>query len=239
MKKPILRLQFRPSPTAEHEVECIKKAMELSDAEIEVRNVTSTESTLPKLEELKNYSAFIFGASSDYNVTDWTSGVKEKCMATKYIYDYALEHSVPTLGICFGHQLIAIFANGKVERDATQSEGGVVEVQLNEVGIKSKIFEDFEESFFVSSGHKDSVTKLPHSAVKLASSKATDNSVFKIQENIFCIQQHPELDVDGLVWRLSLFPEYTRGRSMEEIKNEFQPMPYAAKFLKNFKKLIS
>ena len=237
MTKPLLLLQFRPSPTAEHEVECIKKAMFLLDSEIDIKNVILPETILPTEKELANYSAFIFGASSDYNATNWSNDIKEKCMSTKYIYEYALKNNTPTLGICFGHQLISLFGGGKVETDAKQSEAGVVEVQLNEAGKKSPIFDGFPRSFSIATGHKDSVTLLPLNATLLGSSRSTKNSVYKINENIFCIQQHPELDVDGLVWRLSLFPEYRRGRSIEEIKKEFVPMPFTTKFLQNFKKL--
>lgn len=239
MKKPILLLQFRPSPTAEHEVVCIKRAMGLSDVDIDVRNMVLPGTKLPSTQRLKNYSGFIFGASSDYNVTDWAQDIKNASWSTKYIFDYALKRDIPTLGICFGHQLIALFLGGEVKRDDSQAEGGVVEVFLNGHSDETHLFDDFSKSFFVASGHKDSVTRLPQGAKNLAYSKNTKNSVFQIKNNIFGIQQHPELDVDGLVWRLSLFPEYMKNRSFEEVKKEFRPMPYSTKFLLNFKKLLN
>ncbi len=238
MKKPLLLLQFRPSPTAEHEIECIKRAMKLKNKELEVVNVTEGD-TLPAINDLRNYNGVILGASSDYNISSLSKDIKSKCYSVKPVIKYLIKNDIPTLGICFGHQLLALFSGGKVERDETQAEAGVVKVYLNDHSDKTILFNGFPKSFYLASGHKDSVTKLPKGAKNLAYSSSTRNSIFQIKNDIFGIQQHPELNIDGLVWRLSLFPEYMRDRTLEEVKNDFRPMPYAQKFLLNFKKLLS
>lgn len=235
MTKPILLLQFRPPPTAEHEVKCLKRAMGLKRGELEVVNVTQGD-LLPKLKDLGKYKALILGASSDYYISSWSRDTRDKCLKAKPIVEYFVRHDKPTLGICFGHQLLALFLGGKVSRDDKQAEGGVVDIYLK--NNSHILFEGLPKKFAIASGHKDSVTKLPKGAKLLASSKATKNSVLQIKNNIFGIQQHPELDLDGLLWRLSLFPEYMRGRSIEEVRKEFRPMPYAARVLANFKKLL-
>ncbi len=140
--------------------------------------------------------------------------------------------------ICFGHQLMAYFFGGKVERDETQAEGGIISIELLPKGTKTLIFKNIPKKFSAVSGHKDSVVRLPKKAKLLARSQKTKFQSYKIKNNIYCVQFHPELDTDGLVYRMSLFPEYARGRSLEEIKKEFVDMPYAVKTLENFKDLV-
>ncbi len=237
MKK-ILLLQFRSPKTSQHEVECILRAMEIEKLQMDVINVTE-EDKLPQLNNLKDYSGVIFGASSDYYISNLDRQVREKLMSVKPIVDYLIENDIPTLGICFGHRLLCLLAGGKVESDENQTEGGIVKIKLNEIALKSRLFEGIDNEFLIVSGHKDSVTQLPKNAILLAQTERTINSIIQIKNNIYGIQQHPELDVDGLVWRLSLFPEYQRGRTMDEIKSEFAPMPYAKKLMENFRKIVN
>lgn len=237
MTKLLLLLQFRPPPTAEHEVICIQRAMKLKREQLEIINVTEGDK-FPKISNLKKYGGLVLGASSDYDITSLPKDISQKCFSAKPIVNYFVKRDIPTLAICFGHQLLTLFLGGEVRKDQAQAEGGVVEVFLNGHSSKAAIFKNFPKSFYLASGHKDSITKLPKQAKTLAYTKLTTFSAYQIKNNIFSIQQHPELDVDGLVWRLSLFPEYMKGRSIEEIKKDFKPMPYATKLLLNFKKLL-
>ena len=54
-------------------------------------------------------------------------------------------------------------------------------------------------------GHKEAVTRLPAGAVRLASSTACPVQAFRIGSNVYATQFHPELDVDGLVLRVTTY----------------------------------
>lgn len=233
--KTLLLFQFRTPVTAGHEVACIAQGLGISEQKIDVVNVTEGE-PLPKIADLKKYAGIIFGASSDYNVTDWPEEIKARVESTKHYLQYAFANDIPTLGICFGHQVIAYLLGGRVERKSEQAEGGIVELSVNKAGETDPLLLHMPHTFTVASGHKDSVTVLPEGAKILGSTDKTLCSIYKVG-SIYGIQQHPELNAEALAWRMSLFPEYTMGRSLKDIAKEFKPMPYASHILKNFREI--
>jgi GMP synthase (glutamine-hydrolysing) len=236
MKKPILLIQFRKNPTLEHEQECIIKSMDLRPDEL--LSVNIPDSAIDHRFNINNYRAIIIGGSSEYNISNWSDQLNKKAFALKPFFQSTIENDFPLLGICFGHQLLSYLFGGEVVKDDKQAEGGIVEVELSKEGQKANIFTDIPQKFPIVSGHKDSVTKIPNDWVVLARSKKTTIHACKIKSHIYSVQFHPELDTDGLVNRLTLFPEYTQGRSMEEIRSEFVDLPYGKIILQNFKKLI-
>lgn len=234
MKKYLL-LQFRTDQTLEHEVSCVKKALDLSDSEIEVVNVfdQDKEPTLPSIESLANYKALITGASGQYNVTDLPGWAEERIQKIISYFKWVIENDFPTLAICFGHQIIAKSLGGEVKRE--QAENGNAEINLTEDGKLSPIFKDIPEKSWVVSAHKEAVTKLPNEAKLLAYSEKTKIESYQIGKNVFAVQFHPELELDDLMFRLSLYPEYLQGKSIEEVRRGYHETPFATKVLKNFK----
>jgi GMP synthase-like glutamine amidotransferase len=75
---------------------------------------------------------------------------------------------------------------------------------------------------------------LPEKTILLASSKKCGIEAYRIKNNIYGIQFHPELDKKGMKTRLELFPSYTKGKKIGEILSDYQPTPFAAKVIKNF-----
>lgn len=107
-------------------------------------------------------------------------------------------------------------------------------IKINSNGKNTILFKNIPDDFYVVLGHKNSVTKLPSGAKLLASSKRCKNQAYQIKNNIFCTQFHAELDRNELVWRLSLYPAYMKGKTVEEVKKTFKPTPHSKKVIKNF-----
>lgn len=237
MQKPILVLQFRTDKSLKHERDCLISASKLPLERFHFVNILDKNVSIPRKEDLSNYQAVIVAASGQFNVTDWPSNVRRPIEKLKPFFDEMIKQDFPTLAICFGHQLIAKFFGGEVTRDSHQAEAGTVEITLNNEGKSAKIFTGIPEKFWVSSGHKDSVTKVPNTAVILASSQKTRVAAYQIGQNIYCLQFHPEFDLDSLIWRLSLYPEYIVGKTLEDIRKSYHEIPFATQILKNFKNL--
>ncbi|MBP7811923.1 MAG: gamma-glutamyl-gamma-aminobutyrate hydrolase family protein, partial [Candidatus Moranbacteria bacterium] len=53
---------------------------------------------------------------------------------------YLFEHDIPTLGICFGHQLLVTFLGEKVAADLRQSETGSFPVRMTSEGRHDPLF---------------------------------------------------------------------------------------------------
>jgi len=93
------------------------------------------------------------------------------------------------IGICFGHQIIALALGGKAEL----AQGGWgVGVHTSEV-TKTAAFMEPELSHFTALvSHQDQVTVLPEGAECLASSDFCPFAMMRIADHILTFQGHPE-----------------------------------------------
>ncbi len=99
------------------------------------------------------------------------------------------ELGIPTLGICYGMQLMARDLGGAVERTGA-SEFGKAELEAGE----SELFHDLPPEQTVWMSHRDSVTAPPEGAVVTASSASTPIAAFEHREKrLYGVQFHPEV----------------------------------------------
>jgi GMP synthase (glutamine-hydrolysing) len=99
------------------------------------------------------------------------------------------ELGVPTLGICYGMQLMARDLGGAVERTGI-SEFGKTELEASD----SELFHDLPPEQTVWMSHRDSVTAPPEGAVVTASSPSTPIAAFEDRDRrLYGVQFHPEV----------------------------------------------
>ena len=99
------------------------------------------------------------------------------------------ELGIPTLGICYGMQLMARDLGGTVER-TDASEFGKAELAAEE----SELFHDLPPEQVVWMSHRDSVTAPPTGASVTASSPSTPIAAFEDRERaLYGVQFHPEV----------------------------------------------
>jgi GMP synthase-like glutamine amidotransferase len=99
------------------------------------------------------------------------------------------EHKKKTVGICFGHQLIAQALGGKIE---AAEVGWGVGIHENQVIRNESFMEPQAEGFALVVSHKDQVSALPEGAELLATSDFCPNAMFRIDNHILTFQGHPE-----------------------------------------------
>ena len=238
--KPILLLQFRTDETLTHEFNMIQKFGHLSD-KLQSLNLLDPSTSLPTSQKLNDYAALILGGSSDVDISKWNSTTRKQILKVTPLLQAAVKADFPTLGICFGHQLLAYLMGGEVTADATMAETGTYPVYLTPAGQKSLLFRHIDTPLNVVLGHKDSVTRIPESATILAYSDACPVQALSYSSHIFSVQFHPELDLSGLLWRLSLHPEYLtqQGKTLEQLRQEYLPVSQATRVISNFVNLVA
>ena len=99
------------------------------------------------------------------------------------------ELGIPTLGICYGMQLMALDLGGRVDRTGV-SEFGKTELHAQE----SLLFKDTPEDQTVWMSHRDSVVAPPEGSRVVAGSASTPIAAFEAAERkLYGVQFHPEV----------------------------------------------
>ncbi len=99
------------------------------------------------------------------------------------------EEGVPTLGICYGAQLLALELGGRVERTGA-SEFGKTELRAEE----GQLFRDLPPEQTCWMSHRDTVTAPPEGARVVAGSPSTPVAAFEDERRrVYGVQFHPEV----------------------------------------------
>lgn len=103
----------------------------------------------------------------------------------------AFRRQLPTLGLCLGAQLMAQAAGARVARGPAP-EIGWFPVQLTEAGRSDPLFAGLPAEFMTFHWHGDTYA-LPPKAVHLASSAQYAQQAFRLGEQAYAFQFHPEV----------------------------------------------
>ncbi|WP_425331729.1 amidotransferase [Pseudomonas syringae] len=93
------------------------------------------------------------------------------------------------LGICFGHQLLALLLGGRTERAA---QGWGVGIHHYQLAPARPWMTPAMEKLTLLISHQDQVTALPENATVLASSEFCPFAAYHINDQVLCFQGHPE-----------------------------------------------
>jgi GMP synthase (glutamine-hydrolysing) len=123
------------------------------------------------------------------------------------LLDRVVAEDRPFLGACYGVGTLGVHQGALV--DPTFREPiGAVKVELTGDGAVDPLTSSLPGSFEAFVGHKEAVTTLPDHAVLLATSAACPVQAFRVGQNVYATQFHPELDVAGLQTRIDVYRTY-------------------------------
>ncbi len=97
----------------------------------------------------------------------------------------------PVLGVCFGHQLLAVATGGQVGPNPKGWELGSATIILTDNGSESALFKGMARRISVFQSHQEIVTNLPPGAQVLAVNEM-GLQAFQINRSAFGVQFHPE-----------------------------------------------
>ncbi|WP_313740585.1 amidotransferase [Pseudomonas sp.] len=93
------------------------------------------------------------------------------------------------LGVCFGHQLLALTLGGKAER---ANQGWGVGTHRYRLAAHAPWMDAETTELTLLISHQDQVTELPKGATLIASSDFCPNAAYCIGDQVLCFQGHPE-----------------------------------------------
>ncbi len=108
----------------------------------------------------------------------------------------AADKQIPTLGICYGHQLIAYALGGSVDYMPDGREVGTLPVTLHPSAQEDALLHDLPEQILVQLSHRQAVMELPPDTVLLASSDRVPFEAFRYGDRVWGMQFHPEFSTD-------------------------------------------
>ena len=145
---------------------------------------------------------------------------------------------VPAFASCWGFQAMAAAMGGEVVNDRSRAEIGTHQLALTPAARTDPVFGGLGGSFKAQMGHEDRVKTLPPRTTLLASSALVSNQAYRFDDApVYCTQFHPELDVAGILARLSAYPRYlaeVAGTTYEEIAARLEETPEANALLQRF-----
>ena len=145
-----------------------------------------------------------------------------------------IQAGLPTLGVCYGHQLIADALGGEALPSPLGPEVGTYSVRLTSA---DPLFDGLDgEQFHAHLIHYDAVTRLPPGARVLATSALTEVQAFGIGDHVRCVQWHPEFDAPATHEAVVQDTETLRrlGHDPEALARGVRELPYGTKIIENF-----
>ena len=110
----------------------------------------------------------------------------------------AVIENTPTLGICYGHQLLAHAFGGDVGYHPDGIELGTVSINLTPLAKSDPLFSHLPDQFLAHVVHSQCVRSLPKRAVILASNAFEPHHAFRIGDFAWGVQFHPEFGTDAM-----------------------------------------
>lgn len=194
---------------------------------------------------MAGYDGVILGGSGDFDF-DGNRAEDDVARTTSYIllermkplFQYIFDNDIPTIGICYGHQLLGAFAGAQVKYDEQQRKTCSHEVKLIVSRNEHFLFSDMPDSFPAHYGHKDSLDRVPEGAVLLLEGgDRCKVSALQYKNNIYSTQFHPELNYDDALDRMQNTPGYLpEGTIITEV---FSENPDSNKIMRNFSKFVA
>ena len=177
--------------------------------ERDVRRVRIEQEELGTV-DLDDWSGIVVGGGP-WNVSDPQHEKSEdQVRGEARLRDLALQvvdADFPFLGACYGIGTLGTLRNGVVDREYGEPIGPMT-IDLTEDGRVDQLIGGLSDRFTALLGHKEAVSRLPDSAVLLASSATCPVQAFRIGANVYAAQFHPELDVQGILTRIEVYTHH-------------------------------
>lgn len=146
---------------------------------------------------------------------------------------------IPLLGICYGHQLLAKAMGGTVGYHPKGMEIGTTQATLTRDAKDDPLFRDLPSGLNIHTSHSQTVLRLPEGAVLLAKNDWEPHHAFRIGENAWGVQFHPEYDRRIMAAYVAQLSDAARseGKNLDRILDGLADTPESLRVLNRFGRL--
>ena len=147
-----------------------------------------------------------------------------------------LQHNIPLLGICFGHQLLAQAMGGSCGHHPQGREIGTVTINLTSEGKIDRLLGSLPDLFKAHTTHAQTVITLPQKALKLAENQFEAHHAFRLGNNAWGVQFHPEFSADIMTTYINeqAVSLLQNGHDISDLKAAVDNTDSASELLKRF-----
>jgi GMP synthase (glutamine-hydrolysing) len=154
--------------------------------------------------------------------------------AGQWIAD-VVEAGIPTLGICYGHQLIADEFGGQV---GVNPEGREIGVSWIEKTREDPLFEGLPNRFLAIQTHVDAVLRAPDFAEVIGSNSVCSIQAMAVGDTTRTVQWHPEFDTEVIAHyinvRREIIDEESGAGHADELLASLKEVDTGTIILRNF-----
>jgi GMP synthase (glutamine-hydrolysing) len=203
--KPFLLLSSRPEDAAaEDEYAAFLRLTGLTAERL--RWIRTEAAPLPRL-DLDQYSGVFLGGGP-FNSSDPPAAKSSVQRRVEYelgmLLDEIVARDFPFLGACYGIATLGVHQGGIIDRTYAEPVG-CIRISLTAAGLADRVLAGVPAEFDAFVGHKEACRVLPASAVLLASSALCPVQMFRVKQNLYATQFHPELDMTGVRTRVRVY----------------------------------
>ena len=239
VRKPVLILQLRPEDTtSDSEYACLLKYGGLRAGDTCRKRIE--RHGIPDNLNPEEYSAIIVGGSP-FDIStpeDRKSAIQKKIEAGfNRLLEQVVALDFPFLGACSGNGLLGSYLGTSVSTRYGEAVGCVT-LDITEAGKQDKLLRGLPDRIDVLLGHKEAVDTLPGGATLLMTGSGCPVQMFRVGENVYATQFHPEGDPEEFTLRIDTYRNhgYFQPHEAEELKKSVsrKPTPHAQEILRRF-----
>ncbi len=238
LTRPFLILQIRPEDdTSDNEFAAILKYGGLSARQ--TRRLRIEKAGIPEL-DLQDYSAVIVGGSPfDISTPESEKSAIQRQIESDFmhLFDRIVGQDFPFLGACSGNGLLGSYLGTPISRRYAEPVS-CVKLTLTEAGKQDRLLDGFPDKIDVLLGHKEACDCTPQGATLLMTGDDCPVQMFRIGNNVYATQFHPEGDCEGFTIRINTYKHhgYFKPEQADALIHAVcqQQTPYAQLLLSRF-----
>ena len=207
--------------------------------EKQTRRIRIEQGGIPPL-VLDDYSAIIVGGSPfDISTPQEEKSSIQKTIENNFneLFDEVLARDFPFLGACSGNGLLGSYLGAEISGQYSEPVGGA-RVSLTDAGKLDPLLSGFPDQIDVLLGHKEACDTTPEGATLLVRGAVCPVQMFRVGQNVYATQFHPEGDATGFTVRINAYKHhgYFEPETAERLIMAVSRVetPYAQEILRRF-----